>query len=207
MLHCTSVTFVARRHVPRLAIKSSLGRTRTEHSCGRARFKEPFGGEGGRLHGPGGGPRCGGERKVEAASEKIASGCYILRDRDGARPARAAARYLIWLLSEPRVAVFWPGIVLRGFTFISILITRSLGSRFGTRYPSSTYTHTLLFLLLLLPRSFLSPSPLLLSRLQLPPPLSRRRRRRLPARSKIRLARRALKLRASSVLHLSPLRK
>lgn len=152
-------------HVPRLAIKSSLGRTRTEHSCGRARFKEPFGrGGGGRLLGPGGGPRCGGERKVEAASEKIASGCYILRDRDGARPARAAARYLIWLLSEPRVAVFWPGIVLRGFTFISILITRSLGSRFGTRYPSSTYTHTLLFLLLLLPRSFLSPSPLLLSR-------------------------------------------
>lgn len=151
LLHCTPVTFVARRHVPRLAIKSSLGRTRTEHSCGRARFKEPFGGgEGRRLLGPGGGPRCGGERKVEAASEKIASGCYILRDRDGARPARAAARYLICLLSEPRVAVFWPGIVLRGFTFISILITRSLGSRFGTRYPSSTYTHTLLFLLLLL---------------------------------------------------------
>lgn len=146
LLHCTPVTFVARRHVPRLAIKSSLGRAPSIPAVARDLRSR----SGGRLLGPGGGPRCGGERKVEAASEKIASGCYILRDRDGARPARAAARYLIWLLSEPRVAVFWPGIVLRGFTFISILITRSLGSRFGTRYPSSTYTHTLLFLLLLL---------------------------------------------------------
>lgn len=75
-------------------------------------------------------------------AREIGSSCYILRDRSVHR-AGPAARYLIWPLSEPRVAVFWPGIVLRGFTFISILITRSLGSRFGTRYPSSSYTYTL----------------------------------------------------------------
>lgn len=71
---------------------------------------------------------------------EIGSGSYILQDRGKASSHIQATRYLIWPLSEPRVAVFWPGIVLRGFTFISILITRSLGSRFGTRYPSTPCT-------------------------------------------------------------------
>lgn len=139
----TPIALATRRHVPRVAIKSSLGRTRTKRSCGRARFKEPFAGT--RL-GPGG-PRRGGAAEREKGGGSIRGDSIGLLHPAGSRRgpagARAAAWYLIWPLSEPRVAVFWPGIVLRGFTFISILITRSLGSRFGTRYPSSPYTHTL----------------------------------------------------------------
>lgn len=175
------------------AIKTSLGRTRTEHSCGpHARFKAHLRGRSRSVRrgsGDGGdGDGCGEEERRE-----IGSGRYILRDRSGpGRVGPALPRYLIWPLSEPRVAVFWPGIVLRGFTFISILITRSLGSRFGTRYPSS-----LVYVYLALSLSFLpslAPSfPLLpLTRLSF-------------SFSTIGSAQRALKFRASSVSQLSPL--
>lgn len=109
-------------------IKSSLGRPRTRHSL-----------------------RCGVRERFKARSQsRSPKGLHWTRRRARDRIrllhptgswrgslSQASIRYLIWPLSEPRVAVFWPGIVLRGFTFISILITRSLGSRFGTRYPST----------------------------------------------------------------------
>lgn len=198
------MTFVARRHVSRLAIKSSLDRTRTEHSCDRARFKEPFGGEAprsrrrsslrrrekgggsiredsiGLLHPAGSrrGPAGQGRRAVSNLATFGAAGSRVLAGD------RVKGIYIHFDPNNPipRIPIWNTISVLYVYTYLALSPTSSA-------------------------RSFLSPSPLPLSRLQLPPPLSRRRRRRLPARSKIRLARRALKLRASSVLHLSPLRK
>lgn len=209
LLYYILVTFVAQRHVPRLAIKSSLVRTRTKHSCGRARFKEPFTGQAprsrrrsstrrrekgggsiredsiGLLHPAGSrrGPAGQGRRAVSNLATFGAAGSRVLAGD------RVKGIYIHFDPNNPipRIPIWNTISVLSVYTYLALSFFFSL------------------LLLVVVAAAFLSS-------LQLPPPFPpssppSRRCRPPPARSKIRPARRALKLRASSVLHLSPLRK